>query len=243
MINELNEMLKEYSHKYFIKEFRKSKPKTAYNKLQYKCVGVFVGSCILGELCVLSIIYRGHLGECWYWIFLCLLLSLFVGVFCLVELDSHRMTVLSGMASAYLENHGEREKIQDCFLLTTRKEKMQYIYFIKNSYRASIVRQYLGKDYSIGAIKALKDEVEIKDVKLGLDFISVCSIIALCVALVTWYGLDIEHGWPIVLVSFLLLVAIPVIIYVIKLGEWEFFKSKKHKELRETLTFMLYDYR
>lgn len=242
MINELNEKLKEYSHEYFVNEFRKSKPNTAYNKLQYKSVGVFVGLCILGFLLVLSIIYRGHLGEYWYWISLCLFLSLVVGIFFLVELDSHRMTVLSGMASAYLENQGEREKIQDSLLLKNRTEKMQYINYIKNSYRAEIVRKHLGNDYNINTIKALKDEAEIKDVRLGLDFVSVCSIIALCVALVTWYGLDIEHGWPIVLVSFLSLVAIPVIIYVIKLGEWEFFKSKTHKERRETLSFILYDY-
>lgn len=242
MINKLDDKLKEYSNEYFMNEFIKSKPNTEYNKLNYKCIGLFVGLCIVFVLFVFSFVYRSYLGQGWYWCSLSLLLCLLVSVFYLGELENRRLAVLSEMASAYLESHGELEKIQDYGLLTTWKEKMQYIHSIRNSYRADIVKRSLGNDYSIDAIKALKDAVEIKGVKLDLNFVSVCSFIALSVSLVAWFGFDIKNGWPIVLGFFLILLGGYVAFdYCVKLFKWHC-KCKKYKILRETLSFMLYDY-
>lgn len=149
MINKLNEQLKKYSHEYFVKEFMKSKPNAGYNKLKSKQVWILVGFCILiVAILVVSVIYNPHWGAGWYYwgvlsLFFCLLVA---GAF-LGRLECRKTTVLSGMASTYLENHEDlKKKIQNCDPLTTRKKKKRYIDSIINSSMADIVKQYLSNE-------------------------------------------------------------------------------------------------
>lgn len=241
MINELDEKLKVYSDEYFINEFVKSKPIVGYCKLERRC-GVAIGAFfVLLPVLILSIMCWSRLYYCLYWLSLCLFLCLLVDVFLLVKLERQRTKILLEMANAYLEKHGEiKGRIPNGSLKTSIAQN-KYIHSIENAYRAEIVRQYLSNDYSISVIKALNDEVEIKEVKFGLGFFSVCSLLALSVSLVAWGGFDIKSGWHIAFVVFFYLVAIPVVIYVFKIGRLELFTNKRRKELRETLSFMLYD--
>lgn len=244
MINKLNEQLKEYSYEYFVKEFMKSKPNAGYNKLTSKHNWTLAGFCILISILVLLGIYSSHWSANWYYwflLFLCLCL-LVADIFCLGKLECRRITVLSGMASAYLENHKDlKKKIQDCAPLTTRKKKKQYIDSIINSYRADIVKQYLSNDYNINTIKVIKDETSIKEFKYNLDFIAVCALVSLSVSFVAWLRSDIQNGWPIAVLGFFILLLCYFVSLGIRLVSWVR-KHNKYKVLRETLSFILYDY-
>lgn len=243
MINKLDEKLKKYSHEYFIKEFMKSKPNPGYKKLKNKYIWLLVSFCIVIALLVLSVIYSSQWGARWYYwgvlsLFFCLLVA---GAF-LGKLECRKTTVLSKSAATFLEKHKDlKKKIQDCDPLTTRKKKKQYIDSIINSYRADIVKQYLNNDYNINTIKAIKDETSIKEFKYNLDFIAVCALVALSVSFITWLEIDIQNGWPIAVLGFLILLLCYFVSLGIKLAVW-LRKHKKYKILRETLSFILYDY-
>ena len=242
MINKLDEKLKAYSNEYFIDEFIKSKPSTEYCKLESKC-GVAAGAFrVLLPVWILSIACWSRLSPCWYWVvFLCLLLCLLVDIVFFWKFSRRRTKILSDMACAYLERHSDiKEKLPDCGILRTRKEKKQSVNFIGNVYRAEIVKQYLGQDYSISTLKALKDEIAIKEVEWGLGLISLCSLGALSVALFQWKGFDFQNGWSYAIGGTVILSAIYVIFYFGRLL-WLQYKGKKHAILRETLIFMLHD--
>lgn len=242
MINELNEKMKEYSHEYFVKEFRNSKPSIEYNELEYKIFVTIAALVVVGVIGGLLLVCR--VCECpkYYWVGGALVPCLLGGLIYFFRLNCKKTKILLEMANAYFAKHGDiRGKLPNAPLKTARARN-KYIRAIENAYRAEIVRQYLGNEYTISTIKTLKDEVEIKDVKLGLSFASICSFLGLSVSVVAWFGFDIEKGWPIALCGVLFLLAVHVGIYVAKLGGWEFCKSKKHKELRDTLSFILYDY-
>lgn len=242
MINKLNEELKKYSHKYFVKEFMKCKPNTEYSKLKKKGVGLLVGFCILVVMLALSFICRCYLGDCWYLCSLCLLLCLLVLAFWSRDVECHRMKVLSGMAAAYLDTHEDlKKRIQDYALLTTWKDRMQYIYAIRNTYRADIVKQCLGNDYNISTISALSNGISIKGVKFDLGFVPFCSLVALSVSLAAWARPHIQQGWPIAVLGIFFLLIGYSAYHGVRLIVWDF-KCKKYKILRETLSFMLYDY-
>lgn len=241
MINKLDERLKKYSHKYFVKEFMKCKPNTEYNKLEKKEVWALVSLCILVVVLILLLICSSRLRVWWYWYPLCLILFSLVYVFVYWKLECRKMMVLAGMAPAYLENHKDlKKKIQNYSLLKIGRDR-KYVKTIENTYRADILKRYLGNDYNINTIKALKDEISIKDVKFDLGFIPFCSLIALSVSLVAWMGLNIQKGWPIAVLIFLVLLGLYSVIHLVRLSVWDF-KCKKYKILRETLSFMLYDY-
>lgn len=237
MINRLDERLKKYSHKYFVKEFMKCKPNTEYNKLEKKEIWALVSFCILAVVLILLLICSSRLSACWYWYPLCLLVYAFV----YWKLECRKMTVLSGMGSAYLEKHKDlKKKIQDYDLLATQKDR-KYVDTIQNSYRAEIVKQCLGNDYNISTISALKNEISIQGVKFDCGFSSVCSLVALSIAFAAWEGPHIQQGWPIAVLCFFILLLVYTVCSVVRVLMWNF-KCKKYKILRETLTFMLYNY-
>lgn len=242
MINKLDERLKKYSHKYFVKEFMKYKPNTEYKKLKKKGVWLVAGFCILIIMLTVSVICRCYLGDCWYLCSLCLLICLFVLAFWSRDVECYRMKVLAGMAAAYLDTHEDlKKRIQDYALLTTWKGRMQYIYAIRNTYRADIVKQCLGNDYNICTLKALKDEISIKGVKFDLGFISFCSLFALSIAIADWLSPYTQNKWPIAIGVLFFLVLFYFLGHGARLVARDF-KCKKYKILRETLTFMLYNY-
>lgn len=242
MINKLDERLKKYSHKYFVKEFMKCKPDKEYNKLENKQVWTRVSFCILMVILIVSLIGNFHLSACWYWYYSCILLCLCaVYAFVCWKLECRKMTVLSGMAVVYLEKHRDlKKKIQEQGLLTTERDR-KYINTIENTYRADIVKRCLGENCNINVIKALKDEISIKDVKFDLSFIPVCSLVALSIAIANWLTTNIQERWLIAVVIFLVLLGLYSVIHLIRLSVWNF-KCKKYKILRGTLSFMLYDY-
>lgn len=242
MINKLNEELKKYSHKYFVKEFMKCKPNAEYNKVKKKGVLLLTGFCVLIVMLTLSVICRCYLGDCWYLCSSCLLLCLIVLAFWSRDVECHRMKILSEMASAYLDNHEVLKiRIQDYTLLTTWNDRMQYIYAIRNTYRADILKQCLGNDYNISTISALKNEISIKRVKFDLGFISFCSLVALSIAVADWLSDNVQEGWPIAIGILCLLVLVYFLGHRARLVVRDF-KCKIYKILRETLSFMLYDY-
>ena len=243
MINKLDEKLKAYSNEYFIDEFIKSKPSAEYCKVESKC-GVAAGAfCVLLPMLILAIKFWSRLCPCWYWLSLFLLLGLLLDIYFFRKLDRRRTKFLFEMACVYREKHDNLQvKVLDCGLLTTKKAQNQYIYLVRNAYRADIVKRELGNEYNISTIKTLKDAIKIKEVKLGLNFGSICSFFALSVALSAWYGFDFKNGWPIAVGFFLILLGGYVIFdYCVRLFICPY-KSKKYSALRETLSFMIYDY-
>lgn len=243
MINKLDEKLKAYSNEYFIDEFVKSKPAAEYCALESKC-GVAAGAFfVLLPILILSIKSWSRLCPSWYWFSLCLFIGLFADIFFFRKLNCRRTKILYEMACAYKEkNDNLKAKVLDCGLLTTPKAQNQYINAVKNAYRADIVKRELGNEYNIKTIKVLKDEIKIKEVKLGLNFGSICSFFAVSVALAAWYRFDYKNGWPIVLGFFSIFLSGYVIFdYCVRLFMHPY-KSKKYSILRETLSFMLYDY-
>ena len=242
MINKLDEKLRKYSHKYFVEEFMKCKPNTEYRKVKKKGAWLLGSFCILIGMLTLSVICGYYWGDCWYLCSLSLLICLLVLAFWSRDVECYRMKVLSRMAATYLDTHEAlKRRIQDYALLKTWKDRMQYISVIENTYRADILKQCLGDDYNISTISALKNEISIKRVKFDLGFISFCSLVALSIAVADWLRGDVQEGW---------LIAIGILFFLVLfyfLGHGarvviRDFKCKRYKILRDTLTFMLYDY-
>lgn len=242
MINELNEKMKEYPDKYFIKEFKKCKPSTTYRELEYEFYVLVASLVIVWIGGVVSLIFGSCAWPHWFWKILSMGFCSAVFVWLLLRVDRRKTNILFEMACAYLEKYSEiKEKLHNSDLLTTPNLKKQYIHSVKKAYRAEIVRKYLGNSCNVSAIKALKDEIMLKNVEFDLGFFPLCSLLALSIAFVEWKGFDFQNGWIVVLRSVWVLSGIVVFIYFVKRVVY-YYKSRKNKELRETLEYMLYEH-
>ena len=242
MINKLDEKLRKYSHKYFVEEFMKCKPNTEYRKVKKKGAWLLGSFCILIGMLTLSVICGYYWGDCWYLCSLSLLICLLVLAFWSRDVECYRMKVLSGMAAAYLDNHEALKKnIKDYALLATWKDRMKYINTIENTYRADMVKQHLGNDYNIGTIGVLKKEISINGMKFELGFGLVCSLVALSITVADRLSDNVQEERPIAVMIFFILLLCYFVYHSVRLVAWDL-KCKRYKILRDTLTFMLYNY-
>lgn len=238
MINELNEKLKGYSNKYFIDKFINSKPNAEYNKLKHKGGVAIVVFYVLWLAFSFSIMFQAY---CWvkWWYPLIVFLGLFIDVCWFWRLDCRRAGILSKMASVYVKTHIFMEwRLPAYGSLKTKKAQDKYIYSIRNSYRAEVVRRYMGAEYNIRAIKDLKDEVEIKNINLwGLisygTFLSLSIEISECMGYEGVDKLYMAFGFSLIWLTGCVAVWFGI-------STWLYCRNK-HKILRETLEFILYD--
>lgn len=243
MINELNEMLKKYSNGYFIEKFEKIKPSVRYNRLKRMSLTMLIVFLVAFSMFVLSIGCWDCLGAWRAWGFGGVVLCMLASVFCLCRSECHKTRIQSGMAYAYLKKHGSvKAKLPKYGSFNTVKEHRQYVYFVKNAYRAEIVRTYLGNEYNLESIKAMRDIIAVKDVKFRLGFFSFLSLFSLGVSLGDWQIFDGLDKLNSAIGVAVLLAAVYVIGYLVMFGIW-CFKVKKYSALSETLTFILYDMR